>query len=100
MRTRINASATFNPSVPERCSQFRRQHLEKGIQLPPPPDRPPSPLLSIRRDDTMLRQTLARSAWRNGRQAAANASRAFSATAQRPAEVELTIGALRSSYGK
>lgn len=39
----------------------------------------------------MLRQTLARSAWRNGRQAAANATRAFSATAQRPAEVELTI---------
>ncbi|TLD34105.1 hypothetical protein PspLS_00806 [Pyricularia sp. CBS 133598] len=38
----------------------------------------------------MLRQTLARSAWRTGRHAA-KASRAFSATAQRPAEVELTI---------
>ncbi|KAI2631584.1 hypothetical protein GGS21DRAFT_491482 [Xylaria nigripes] len=39
----------------------------------------------------MLRQTLARSAWRTPRQAAARASRAFSATTQRPAEVELTI---------
>ncbi|KAJ9141819.1 NADH dehydrogenase [Pleurostoma richardsiae] len=39
----------------------------------------------------MLRQTLARSTWRSGRQATANATRAFSATAQRPAEVELTI---------
>ncbi|KAI0403488.1 hypothetical protein F4802DRAFT_571607 [Xylaria palmicola] len=42
----------------------------------------------------MLRQTLARSAWRTPRQAAhaaAKASRAFSATSQRPAEVELTI---------
>ncbi|CAJ2511169.1 Uu.00g067940.m01.CDS01 [Anthostomella pinea] len=38
----------------------------------------------------MLRQTLARSAWRTGRRAA-NASRAFSATAPRPAEVELTV---------
>ncbi|PKS09718.1 hypothetical protein jhhlp_004339 [Lomentospora prolificans] len=38
----------------------------------------------------MLRQTLARSAWRTGRHVA-NASRAFSATVQRPAEVELTI---------
>ncbi|KAI1506202.1 NADH-ubiquinone oxidoreductase 78 kDa subunit mitochondrial precursor [Biscogniauxia marginata] len=38
----------------------------------------------------MLRNTLARSAWRTGRHAA-NASRAFSATAQRPAEVELTV---------
>ncbi|KAI0192565.1 hypothetical protein EV127DRAFT_425810 [Xylaria flabelliformis] len=39
----------------------------------------------------MLRQTLARSAWRTHRHAAAKASRAFSATPQRPAEVELTI---------
>ncbi|KAK5660891.1 hypothetical protein OQA88_12264 [Cercophora sp. LCS_1] len=39
----------------------------------------------------MLRQTLARSAWRTGRHQAGAASRAFSATAQRPAEVELTI---------
>ncbi|KAI1431547.1 hypothetical protein GGR50DRAFT_678868 [Xylaria sp. CBS 124048] len=39
----------------------------------------------------MLRQTLARSAWRTPRHAAARASRAFSATTQRPAEVELTI---------
>ncbi|KAK0651513.1 NADH-ubiquinone oxidoreductase 78 kDa subunit mitochondrial precursor [Cercophora newfieldiana] len=39
----------------------------------------------------MLRQTLVRSAWRTGRQQAAVAGRAFSATAQRPAEVELTI---------
>lgn len=39
----------------------------------------------------MLRHNLARSAWRAGRRAA-GASRAFSATAQRPAEVELTIG--------
>ncbi|KAI0484210.1 hypothetical protein GGR56DRAFT_612808 [Xylariaceae sp. FL0804] len=38
----------------------------------------------------MLRQTLARSAWRASRHTA-KASRAFSATAQRPAEVELTI---------
>ncbi|KAI0900391.1 NADH-ubiquinone oxidoreductase 78 kDa subunit mitochondrial precursor [Annulohypoxylon nitens] len=38
----------------------------------------------------MLRQSLARSAWRTGRQAA-RYSRAFSATPQRPAEVELTI---------
>ncbi|KAI0884788.1 NADH-ubiquinone oxidoreductase 78 kDa subunit mitochondrial precursor [Annulohypoxylon maeteangense] len=38
----------------------------------------------------MLRQSLARSAWRTGRQAA-RSSRAFSATPQRPAEVELTI---------
>ncbi|KAJ4307022.1 ndufs1 NADH-ubiquinone oxidoreductase subunit [Collariella sp. IMI 366227] len=39
----------------------------------------------------MLRQTLARSAWRTGKHPATKASRAFSATAQRPAEVELTI---------
>ncbi|KAI3338554.1 hypothetical protein F4824DRAFT_459601 [Ustulina deusta] len=39
----------------------------------------------------MLRHTLARSAWRTPRQAAARASRAFSASPQRPAEVELTI---------
>ncbi|KAI7775958.1 hypothetical protein LA080_006070 [Diaporthe eres] len=39
----------------------------------------------------MLRQTLARSAWRSGRRTASNAARAFSVTAQRPAEVELTI---------
>ncbi|KAI0116368.1 hypothetical protein GGR51DRAFT_555388 [Nemania sp. FL0031] len=39
----------------------------------------------------MLRQTLARSAWRTGRQSAAKASRAFSASPRRPAEVELTI---------
>ncbi|GAW14927.1 hypothetical protein ANO14919_043330 [Xylariales sp. No.14919] len=39
----------------------------------------------------MLRQTLARSAWRTPRHAAARASRAFSATPQRPAEVELTV---------
>lgn len=39
----------------------------------------------------MLRQSLARSAWRTGRYAA-KSSRAFSATAQRPAEVELTVG--------
>lgn len=38
----------------------------------------------------MLRQTLARSAWRS-RKPALNATRAFSVTAQRPAEVELTI---------
>ncbi|KAI1780564.1 NADH-ubiquinone oxidoreductase 78 kDa subunit mitochondrial precursor [Hypoxylon cercidicola] len=37
----------------------------------------------------MLRQSLARSAWRTGRHAAG--SRAFSATARRPAEVELTV---------
>lgn len=40
----------------------------------------------------MLRQTLARSAWRNGRRPASNAARAFTATVRRPAEVELTIG--------
>jgi len=45
----------------------------------------------------MLRQTLGRSALRAGRQAV-NASRAFSATAQRPAEVELTIGNLIVPY--
>ncbi|KAK4190243.1 putative NADH-ubiquinone oxidoreductase 78 kDa subunit mitochondrial precursor [Podospora australis] len=39
----------------------------------------------------MLRQTLARSAWRTGKHPAVLASRAFSATATRPAEVELTI---------
>nr|7ZM7_A Chain A, NADH-ubiquinone oxidoreductase-like protein [Thermochaetoides thermophila DSM 1495]7ZMB_A Chain A, NADH-ubiquinone oxidoreductase-like protein [Thermochaetoides thermophila DSM 1495]7ZMG_A Chain A, NADH-ubiquinone oxidoreductase-like protein [Thermochaetoides thermophila DSM 1495] len=45
----------------------------------------------------MLRQTLARSAWRTGKHPAAAArtagaaTRAFSASAQRPAEVELTI---------
>ncbi|KAK4101023.1 NADH-ubiquinone oxidoreductase 78 kDa subunit mitochondrial precursor [Parathielavia hyrcaniae] len=39
----------------------------------------------------MLRQTLARSAWRTGKHPASAACRAFSATAQRPAEVELTI---------
>ncbi|KAK9781144.1 putative NADH-ubiquinone oxidoreductase subunit A [Seiridium cardinale] len=38
----------------------------------------------------MLRHSLARSAWRTSRHAA-NAARAFSATAQRPAEVELTV---------
>ncbi|CAN8103740.1 unnamed protein product [Discula destructiva] len=39
----------------------------------------------------MLRQTLARSAWRSARRPASHATRAFSATVQRPAEVELTI---------
>ncbi|RYP29218.1 hypothetical protein DL767_006817 [Monosporascus sp. MG133] len=40
----------------------------------------------------MLRQSLARSAWRTGRHAAnSSRSRAFSATARRPAEVELTV---------
>ena len=39
----------------------------------------------------MLRQTLARSTWRTGRRAA-YAARSFSATTQRRAEVELTIG--------
>ncbi|KAI2611420.1 NADH-ubiquinone oxidoreductase 78 kDa subunit mitochondrial precursor [Hypoxylon fragiforme] len=38
----------------------------------------------------MLRQSLARSAWRTGRHAAAP-SRAFSVTSRRPAEVELTV---------
>ncbi|KAI2617365.1 NADH-ubiquinone oxidoreductase 78 kDa subunit mitochondrial precursor [Hypoxylon sp. NC1633] len=38
----------------------------------------------------MLRQSLARSAWRTGRHAA-KSSRAFSATSRRPAEVELTV---------
>ncbi|KAI1388394.1 NADH-ubiquinone oxidoreductase 78 kDa subunit mitochondrial precursor [Hypoxylon trugodes] len=38
----------------------------------------------------MLRQSIARSAWRTGRHAA-KSSRAFSATSRRPAEVELTI---------
>lgn len=42
----------------------------------------------------MLRQTLARSAWQSRRHAARVSARAFSASAQRPAEVELTIGAL------
>ncbi|KAK4120825.1 NADH-quinone oxidoreductase [Parathielavia appendiculata] len=39
----------------------------------------------------MLRQTLARSAWRTGKHPASAACRAFTATAQRSAEVELTI---------
>lgn len=39
----------------------------------------------------MLRQALGRSAWRAGRQATL-ASRTLSTTAQRNAEVELTIG--------
>jgi len=39
----------------------------------------------------MLRQTLARSAWQSRRHAARVSARAFSASAQRPAEVELTI---------
>ncbi|CAG9979463.1 unnamed protein product [Clonostachys byssicola] len=38
----------------------------------------------------MLRQSLARSAWRTGRRAA-TVSRTFATTSQRPAEVELTI---------
>ncbi|KAH7321177.1 hypothetical protein B0I35DRAFT_477689 [Stachybotrys elegans] len=38
----------------------------------------------------MLRQSLARSAWRTGRRAA-TATRTFATTSQRPAEVELTI---------
>lgn len=40
----------------------------------------------------MLRHTLARSALRTGRRAAGGASRAFSVSSQRHAEVELTIG--------
>jgi NADH dehydrogenase (ubiquinone) Fe-S protein 1 len=39
----------------------------------------------------MLRQSIARSAWRTGKQAV-NASRAFSLSAHRQAEVEVTIG--------
>ncbi|KAF0330918.1 nadh-ubiquinone oxidoreductase 78 kda mitochondrial precursor [Colletotrichum asianum] len=46
--------------------------------------------VSIRQGDTMLRHSLARSAWRTGKQAA-NASRTFATTARRNAEVELTI---------
>ncbi|RBQ68844.1 hypothetical protein FVER14953_21000 [Fusarium verticillioides] len=38
----------------------------------------------------MLRNTLARSAWRTSRRAV-NVSRTFATTSQRPAEVELTI---------
>ncbi len=44
----------------------------------------------------MLRHSLARSAWRTGKHAA-KTSRAFSATAQRPAEVELTVGQYSAS---
>lgn len=44
----------------------------------------------------MLRQSLARSAWRTGRRAA-NVSRSFATTSQRQAEVELTIGKHLSS---
>ena len=62
------------------------------LEIATPPLTPPeSPLHTLRRDGTMLRQTLARSAWRTGKHPA-RAARAFSATAQRPAEVELTIG--------
>ncbi len=60
----------------------------------------PTYLHIFRRDDTMLRHTLARSAWRTPRQAAARASRAFSASPQRPAEVELTIGQSQMSGGE
>ena len=52
-------------------------------------------LSPLRQDGTMLRQSLARSAWRTGKQSRL-ATRAFSATASRPAEVELTIGTSRS----
>lgn len=65
-----------------------RGHLRWRYPTPPPPIF----LHILRQGGTMLRQTLARSAWRTGRHQASAASRAFSATAQRPAEVELTIG--------
>lgn len=48
----------------------------------------------------MLRQTLARTAWRTGRQAANNASRTFATTGQRQAEVELTIGELAELHAE
>ncbi|KAK6845630.1 NADH dehydrogenase [Apiospora arundinis] len=69
----------------------RRQHKASTAAHQHPVLHPPSIEVSqFRRDDTMLRRSLARSAWRTSRHAA-NASRAFSATAQRPAEVELTV---------
>jgi hypothetical protein len=69
------------------------------LQLPPRPlRRLLNPLCSsLRIEDTMLRQALGRSGWRAGRQATI-ASRAFSATTQRNAEVELTIGEHTSLY--
>ncbi|KAI9158493.1 putative NADH dehydrogenase (ubiquinone) 78K chain precursor [Paramyrothecium foliicola] len=49
----------------------------------------PSLFLSVK-GDTMLRQSVARSAWRTGRRAA-NVTRTFATTSRRNAEVELTI---------
>jgi hypothetical protein len=69
----------------------------KGFESPPlvAPTALQSPLplsrFSPNEKDTMLRQALGRSAWRAGRQATL-ASRTLSTTAQRNAEVELTIG--------
>lgn len=79
-RRSIDASTTIANRIELRAA---RHHLLPNL---------PSPPSVLRQDGTMLRQTLVRSAWRTGRQQAAVAGRAFSATAQRPAEVELTIG--------
>lgn len=99
-------------SAPMNCHLHRRRQLHLDDQQPRPSietttgtllytRRHPALLIScFRRDDTMLRQTLARSAWRNGRRTTVNAVRAFSATTQRPAEVELTIGAWQRPRGE
>lgn len=81
------------PNLPHPLSQNDDKPPLEGLQSPPlPPDVPPiSPLPRSHEEDTMLRQALGRSAWRAGRQATL-ASRTLSTTAQRNAEVELTIG--------
>lgn len=77
------------PSIQDSRSVFERTPIpldfESLINSPQRTSR------SIRQGGTMLRQSLARSAWRTGRRAAA-ASRAFATTPRRSAEVELTIG--------
>lgn len=86
--------ACFNPAACLLSPRPTHQRLP-GDTTPPPPATTPSPLLPLavdRRDGTMLRQTLARSAWRTGKHPASLAARTFSATATRPAEVELTVG--------
>jgi hypothetical protein len=53
---------------------------------------PPCTTLAIAEASIMLRQHLVRSLKRPAQRAALNGSRAFTASATRPAEVELTIG--------
>ena len=67
----------------------RSSHLQRHVQPVP---------IAINQSLTMLRQQLIRSLKRPAARAALNGSRAFTASARRPAEVELTIGLCHACF--